>query len=332
MVGLEVMQRIIAAAGHWNFIPVHGDLLQKNVGAIFGVVASVARLGGLTLDETVNAMGVAKSMTQQNDMAMYRPTTLTVRMHHGFLAQDAITICELARRGVTGPRQVLLGKYGFLYHISRGQWPTEADHLTADLGSDWFQMRTSHKPFSACGLTHAAATALMTAMSEHSVSVNEIAGIYAEVSKNTWPLCCVPKEEKWDPQSDESAQFSLPYVLSVIAHEGRFCVDEFKAASRERTDIRSLMSLVSASVDNGLGPFEARVTLTLSDGRRIAAVCSDVPGSPTLRFTDEQWKDRFACSPNTMFPVQSRERLSKSFLLSLILTDRPMLSVTYSLL
>jgi 2-methylcitrate dehydratase PrpD len=118
--------------------------------------------------------------------------------------------------------------------------------------------------------------------------------LHAEVSKVTWPLCCEPVEQKWAPTTDAEAQFSLPYVLSVVAHEGRFLVDEFGAPTQERADIRGLMAATSAAIGEALGDLEARITITRRDGSRLSGWCDDVPGSPTRRFTDDEWRARFA--------------------------------------
>ena len=76
---------------------------HRNAGHfIFGCVATVGKLLGLSLDELENAEGIASEMTQPHIGLMFHPPTLMIRVHHGFICQDAINACLLAQRGITG--------------------------------------------------------------------------------------------------------------------------------------------------------------------------------------------------------------------------------------
>ncbi len=292
--GTEVLVRVGAAAQNWAANQVHGVSIGQGGWYIFGVVAAVAKLLGLSVDQTVNAMGIAKCMTQGHDMSMYSPATLMVRVHHGFIAQDAVTVCLLARAGITGPRSVLLGKLGFLYFVSHGLFDGRPGLLTEDLGDAWFFTRTSFKPFSACKATHTPATAVMQLMAQHGIRPHDIARIDAGVSEATMQICCTPRERKWDPQTDADAQFSLPYVISAVAYEQKFLLDQFKPPIRDRGDIRELMTKVRVAVDPEIEhSLDSKVTITLTDGRAVSQLCRDCKGTPTMPFTDAEWAERF---------------------------------------
>ena len=73
-------------------------------GIYSGSVAAAGKLLGLSLNELENAEGIAHEMIQPYDLLMYVPATLIVRVHHGFVCQDAINACLLVRRGITGSR------------------------------------------------------------------------------------------------------------------------------------------------------------------------------------------------------------------------------------
>ena len=103
--GMEVLIRIGLA---YNLMG-GGLRLSRYVGnPIFGCVAAVGKLLGLSLDELENSQGIALEMTQPHMQLMYQKATLIVRVHHGFVAQDAINACLLAKRGITGPRDGIL--------------------------------------------------------------------------------------------------------------------------------------------------------------------------------------------------------------------------------
>ena len=293
-VSTEVLVRIGAAANNTASGRVLGLPGNFDQGGwfIFGAVAAAARLLGLSVAQTVNAFGMARCMTQTHDMKSMSPASHMVRVHHGFVAKNAIDVCRLALRGINGPHDVMLGYRGFLFAITRGLWPAKPELLTKDLGSAWFFTQTCIKPFSACKATHNAATAILLLQDRHGFGGADIDSIHAAVSLNTLELCCRPTEAKWNPQSDQNAQFSLPYVMSVVAFERRFMIDGFKPEMRAREDVRGLMANVTAECDPAVGVLDARVTLRLRDGRAFSAYCNDCKGTPTMPLTDEEWRER----------------------------------------
>ena len=305
-VSTEVLVRIGAAANNTasgRMLGLPGNFDQGGW-FIFGAVAAAARMLGLSAEQTENAFGMARCMTQTHDMKSMSPASHMVRVHHGFVAKNAIDVCRLALRGINGPHDVMLGYRGFLFAITRGLWPAKPELLTQDLGAAWFFTQTCIKPFSACKATHNAATAILLLQDQHGFSGADIASMHAAVSPNTLELCCRPVEAKWNPQSDQNAQFSLPYVMSVVAYERRFMIDEFKPAMRAREDIRRLIDHVTAEVDSSVGVLDARVTVRLHDGREFSIYCSDCKGSPTMPFTDDEWRERLHdLSRYAAFPI-----------------------------
>jgi 2-methylcitrate dehydratase PrpD len=293
-VSTEVLVRIGAAAKNTAAGKILGLPSNFDQGGwfIFGAVAAAARVLGLTVEQTVNAFGMARCMTQTHDMKSMAPASHMVRVHHGFVAKNAIDVCRLAQRGINGPHDVMLGYRGFLFAITRGLWPASPELLTRDLGTAWFFTQTSIKPFSACKATHNAATAVLLLQDQHHFAGADIESIHVGVSINTLELTCRPVEAKWNPRSDQNAQFSLPYVLSVVAIEGRFMIDGFKPAMRAREDVRDLVSRVSVDAEPGIGVLDARVTIKLRDGRKVETYCNDCKGSPTMPLTDAEWRER----------------------------------------
>lgn len=295
ILGTEVLVRIGAAANNTasgRILGLPGNFDQGGW-FIFGAVAATAKLLGLDLEQTINALGMARGMTQTHDMKSMSPASHLVRIHHGFVAKNAIDVCQLAKRGINGPHDVMLGYRGFLFAISRGLWPVKPELLNKELGETWLFTHTCIKPFSACKATHNAATAVLTLMDRHGFSGKDIASMHADVGANTLELCCRPIEAKWNPQSDQNAQFSLPYVMSVVAFERRFMIDGFKPAMRAREDIRRLVANITATASPDINSLDARVTVRLHDGREFSMLCDDCKGTPTMPLTDAEWRERF---------------------------------------
>ncbi|MEI2774883.1 MAG: MmgE/PrpD family protein [Tetrasphaera sp.] len=300
VIGQETLVRIGAAYGVISSAIPAGDCGGHY---ILGAVAAVGSLLGLSREELLDAQGIARTMTQPHTMAIYAPATLMVRVHHGLVCQAAITACQLAQRGITGPREVLAGPTGLL---TTARWDTRPEFVTADLGTTWQATRITTKRHSACYFSHSSIDGILEQMTTHGFSADDIASIHLDISQSGWLAVCEPVSEKWEPRTVPQCQFSLPYVVAVAAHDGRVFVESYSATSRERGDVRELMTRISASVDPTMTSWGARVTTRLRDGRSITTEHNYVKGHPDLPLDRQDYIDKFwACVPYSAMPLPS---------------------------
>lgn len=270
---------------------------------IFGVVAAIAKLLNFDRDTLENAMGIARGMTQPWDMAMFAPVTLTMRAHHGFLNQDAINACLLAKRGITGPRAgTLTGPRGFLTQFAT--WETDPEALTRDLGRRWEMATTRKKIHAACACTHSAADGVIELMQKYQFSVDDIANIHIDQCTMNWKIAAQPKEEKWNPQSEEDCQFSIPFVAATAAKDRRVFVESYYPEKRERAELRELMTRINVQEDSSLPILAARVKITLSDGSSYGDKYIHIKGSTENPFERQDYLDKFnACRIHSACPL-----------------------------
>ena len=272
---------------------------------IFGPVASVGKLIGLSQEELENAQGIARGMTQPHDLAMYAPATLMVRVHHGFICQDAINACLLARRGITGPRQeVLTGLRGYL---AFAKWETEPDALIKGLGEEWEVKNLVMKSYAACKCTHTSIDGILDQMREYNFKVEDIANIDIDQSSINWSFVCIPKEVKWNPQTVPECQFSLPYTVATAAYDKEVFLDSYTPQARARQGVRELMARISAKEEPGLPPYAARINTTLKDGRKYSKEYICVKGHPKNPFTEQELIDKFKkCVPYSAYKLSDK--------------------------
>ena len=299
VVGQEVLIRIGIA---FRLVSGGGPMNAGGGHWIFGCVAAAGKLLGLSQEELENAEGIARSMTQPHDLAKYTPATLLIRVHHGFVCQDSINACLLAKRGITGPRhEVLVGPKGYL---GLAKWQTDPEALTRDLGEKWEMLNTEMKPYAACKCTHTAADGILEQMKEHNFKAADVAHIDVDESTINWTLVCIPQEKKWNPQTVPECQFSMPYVVATAACNQEIFLDSYTTEARGRQDIRDLMARISAREDSSLPKWAARVHTTLKDGRQFSKVYSYVKGHPKNPFTEQELVDKFKrCIPYSAYKL-----------------------------
>jgi len=271
---------------------------------IFGSVAVVGKLLGLSQDELENAEGIGREMTQPHDRAMFYPHTLMVKVHQGFICQDAINACLLAKRGITGPRhEVLVGPRGYLSFF---KWETDPSVLTRGLGEEWEMLNVEMKPYAGCKSINTSIYGIVEQMKEHNFTVKDIAHIDIDQPPASMQLGCVPWEEKLNPHTEYECQFSLPYLVATAAYDKDVFVTSFTPEARARQGVRDLMTRISAKEDVGLLPWATRVNTTLKDSREYSKEYSstNLKGQPKNPFTEQELIARFKrCVPYSAYKL-----------------------------
>ncbi|WP_440491052.1 MmgE/PrpD family protein [Serratia nevei] len=298
-VGQEVLVRLGTA-----YRVISGAVKNNECGGhyIFGAVAAVGRLIGLTQEQLENAQGIARTMTQPNTMSIYSPATLMVRVHHGLVAQSAITCCQLALRGITGPRnEVLLGPKGY---FATARWETDPDFILRELGTKWELETITTKGYSACYFSHSAIEAIRDLIKEYHFSAPDIASIHIQVSQSGWRAVCEPQEKKWNPITVPDCQFSLPYVVALAAYDDEVFLASYSDENRARPEIRELMTRITAEMSTDISDWGARLSVKLHDRRELHKECTHVKGTPENPFSEEDFKAKFKlCLPFSALPL-----------------------------
>jgi 2-methylcitrate dehydratase PrpD len=288
VVGQEVLIRI-----GWALDIVAAAAIYSNEGGhfIFGPTAAVAKLLGLSFEQLQDAMGIANAMTQHWEMNMYAEAALSVRAHHGFVAQDAVNACMLAKRGITGPHSFLLGDKGFLGLHTK--WTTYPDRIWDGLGKVWHMRTTMLKPYAACKCTHTALDGIIDLMRENKFEGKDIDKIHIDESPVNVRVVVEPREAKWNPHTIPECQFSLPYTVATAAFDNKVFLEQYTEKARERKDVRDLMPKITVEEDKSLAPLAARVNVTLKDGRKFSKEAVYVKGHIKNPFTDEELLTKF---------------------------------------
>jgi len=288
VVGEEVLVRI-GEAGKSMALAEKGTDHGGNY--IFGSVAAVGKLLELSSEELENAMGMAVAMTQPHDMLMYAEACHMPRIHHGFICQDAINVCLLAKRGITGPHSIMLGPKGYLSMYDRVG--TDPDKLTIGLGEDWRMTTTMLKPYASCKCTHTTNDGIIALMEENKFSAEDIDGIHCDESSINWGVVGEPRDAKWNPHTTPECQFSLPYNVATAIFDKRVFLDSYTEEAKTRDSVRDMMTKITADEDKELPPWAARVTVTLKDGRKLTKEVIYVKGHVKNPFTLEELITKF---------------------------------------
>ncbi|KXH46377.1 hypothetical protein CSAL01_09858 [Colletotrichum salicis] len=206
-VGYEVASRLGRALSSGGY---PRGFHNTSTAGIFGAVAAISKIKGLTTEKIYHAFGLAGSKTA-GSMQFLDNGSWNKRLHPGFAAHDAFLCVALVEAGVTGASHIIEGKWGFLQAHSAS---VNAVGLTENLGTEWLYPATALKPFPACRFTHTAIeiTAKLAAKSDSQKLPDRIV---VGLTRAGYGIVGEPSPNKKHLESIVDAQFSIYYQVAV---------------------------------------------------------------------------------------------------------------------
>ena len=255
----------------------------------FGVVAGLGSMERLDTATMMNAFGIQYGQTSGTMQAHVEGSTL-LGLQVGFNGRAGLTSIDLAMAGMSGPKDVLTGPYGYykLFETSHdipGWW--------ARLGEQWQITRVSHKPFPSGRLTHAAVDALQQAQAELGFRAEDLAA--AEIAVPPLAYRLVGRPDIPEP-APNYARLCIPYVGAVTLIDGSCQPEAFAADRLKDPAIHAVASRITVRQDdnpdvNALWP--QRFDLSLRDGRRWQRVIETPIGHPDNPLSTERHLAKF---------------------------------------
>lgn len=261
---------------------------------IFGATAAAGKLSGLDQDTLLNAMGIAYSQARGERQAN-SDGALTVRLHHGFIAEGAIRSVLFAQKGITGAKNILEGKYGFYKAFAPDH---DLARLTAGLGKSFEGAYSSIKLYPCCRFTHGAIDAVMELVKENGIKPHDVAEIAVGISEWASGYVAEPIEIKLNPRNVVDCQFSLPYTVATALVKGSVFIDDFTDEAIKRRDVREIMGIVKPRIDPSLfTPDDPRggtaLLLRTRDGRALEKQVPYIKGNPRNPLTMDEVVEKF---------------------------------------
>lgn len=295
VLGYEIIGRLSAATP-----PGYLDFKKGfHTTALFGpwAAASVAaKLRGLTREQHANAFGIIGSICS-GLFETRAAGTWTKRLHPGWAGHNGIFATSLASKGFTGPRTILEGNHG-LYRAFAGEGNFDLGIITDKLGETYEISLIMYKPYACAGVLHSPLTAVDEIRAKVKFGADDVEEILVRSAKKLVDHFTLPREMKYRPNSGAQGQFSLPYAVAVLVHDGAALLEQFSDEAVMRPSVVELAQRVRAEVDEELEkrwPEEepSRVIITLRDGRRLTAEVRGGKGTLVHPMSAEELRAKF---------------------------------------
>jgi 2-methylcitrate dehydratase PrpD len=279
ILGVEVECRIGNAV-----YPEHYDVGWHITGTagVFGAAAAAGKILNLDEQQMVWALGIAGTQSS-GFREMFG--TMCKSFHPGRAAQNGMLAAFLAQKNFTSSDQVLEAKRGFANVMSTAR---DYDEITENLGKSFEVALNTYKPF-ACGIViHPSIDGGIQLKKELNLTGDEIEKVELKVA----PLVLELTGKK-TPQTGLEGKFSVYHSLAVAIIHGAAGENEYSDSCVRAPKVVALRDKVEAVIDDTMRDDEARVKVTLKDGRVVEKHVPHAIGSLERPMSDEDINAKF---------------------------------------
>jgi 2-methylcitrate dehydratase len=261
------------------------------------------KLYDLTRDQMVAAMGISGSSHLTLGGVVAGHLTNMKNTANPLAAQAGVYAALMAREGYRGPVEVLEGKEGLFEVLNNVRW--ESDELFKGLGREFLITTCSYKAFPTEALTHQPISAVLHLRKEHSIDPASIDEILVETTARGADILSDPS--KYQPDTKETADHSLPYVIAAAASDGHVLPESFDDTKLHDPMIRALLPKIKVIADEEIDSLfprvkRARITITLEDGRRYTHQTDVAKGDPADPMSDDEIEAKFRANGRKLLP------------------------------
>jgi 2-methylcitrate dehydratase len=252
-----------------------------------------ARLLGLGVEETVNAVGISASHSASFGSVTAGTLTMMKNTVDPMACRSGVEGALLARKGYEGPEPIFEGREG-LGHCISDEWKWEI--MTDGLGSAFRILQCSMKGAPVEALIHTPLTVGLSLREKHGLAADDVESVQVKTIRRAAEILSDPS--KYDPQTRETADHSLPYCLAVALADGKVTTQSFTKERILDPALRPLLARIEVvdepefeSLFPRLQPCE--VTIRTSDGRELRDRMDYPMGDPRNPMTPKQMDDKF---------------------------------------
>lgn len=260
---------------------------------VFSALAAIACLSPLPRDALRYAFGIGYSQ-MSGSMQAHEEGSMMLAMQMGFAARNAVMAYDMAQAGITGPVEVLEGRFGFFHNYEHGHALPEA---LAQIGAPWKVTQLSHKPFPSGRVTHGAIHTLRMLQAELGLARVDAAQVVQSISFGLPPLGVrlVGRPMIHNPPSNY-ARLCVPFVAATELLHGAvdpssFTPERLASPAIEALARRIEVIEVPRPDENAFYPQHLR--LTLSGGRVIEREIPYAWGHPLFPLTAAEREHKF---------------------------------------
>jgi 2-methylcitrate dehydratase len=252
------------------------------------------RIYGLNREQMVAAAGISGSSHYTLGGVVAGHLTNMKNTADPLATQAGVLAALMAREGYEGPVEVIEGKEGFQHVLHNVELKPEI--LLDGLGRKFLITDCGYKAFPTEALTHQPMSAVLNIMQKNGLVAEDLAKIHIQTTARGADILSDPS--KYDPQTKETADHSLPYCLAAAAADGGVYPNSFTDEKLFDPRIRTLLGKIEVVANMEIdamfpGTKRAIATITANDGREFVETVDHAKGSPQNPLSDDELIAKF---------------------------------------
>jgi 2-methylcitrate dehydratase len=223
--------------------------------------------------------------------------------------RNAVFAALLARAGITGPAPIFEGRWGFFRLISK---PADIDvGAFGGAGTEFRVHRVGMKPYPVLAHAQTSIPAAI-AVAKEVGSLDRVAAIEIATTRRGYQQAG-SEPEKWQPDTRETADHSLPYVVARAMFDGDINQRSFDPEKLRDPVILAFMRKMTVKPDPTFDKFPGappvRITATLSDGTHVVRQVDNMPGFSGLPMKQVDVERKFRSNVGSLWPRERTDAL-----------------------
>jgi 2-methylcitrate dehydratase len=225
----------------------------------------VAKILKLDPERTAHALSLALTPNMALEVVRRGQLTMWKGCAGGNAARNAVFAAQLAAEGMTGPAEVFEGEQGVWNAAGKFEWPPLAPTGGA------FRIADTQIKIYPCEY-HGQSPIEATLAIRPQIDAREIAAIVVRTYWFAWSEIG-SEPAKWEPTTRETADHSIPYLVSAALLDGKVDPSTFTHARIFDPQLRSLIRKVEVIYDKELDKLQphsnpCRLEITLNSGEK----------------------------------------------------------------
>lgn len=266
----------------WDGVSASGLVASAMAGLLLGLdrerLAHALAIGG--------AQTYTLSQVRRGQISMLKGAANALAAHGGALG------ALLAAEGMSGPFELFEGTSGLLRGLDLEASTSLRQALVGPIDR-WRILDISIKLYPAVATSQSAIAATLRLVADHGLTAEEVGRVEVHAPDTEATHEHLSLEPRRNPQTRETADHSVPFLLAVAIEDGDVGPAQFRDDRWLQPRTRALMSRVSVVPDAALNAYTdtaypAVVYVYTRDGRHLSQEMLHVPGSPTLPLSDAE--------------------------------------------
>jgi len=228
--------------------------------------------------------------------------------------RNAVFAATLAGAGLTGPAPVFEGRYGF-FKLVAGPADVDVEAFGRARGVPFRINQCGLKAYPA-HITAQTAIPAGVALANDIGALDRIAAIEIGTTRRGYEIAG-SDQEKWAPDTKETADHSLPYIVARAMFDGAFDNDSYAPDKLHDPRILAFMRKITVKEDPAFATLTinvppTRLTATLDDGTRITHLVDSVPGFPGQPISRADVERKFRRNVGRRWPTEHTDAVLRA--------------------